>query len=181
MNIVLIGMRGAGKSNVSRRLAVLSKRSVISTDLLIEYDNGGKSIPEIVAEANGNWKNFRDMEFSVVEKISRLDNVIVDCGGGVVVDIDEQGNEVFSSRKIELLRRNGIIIWLKGDIARLAAKVQHDPDRPALDAVKSAEEMMQRRLPFYEEAADWVIDIEGKTRKKLSKKIFKKLLANSES
>ena len=44
MNLILIGMRGVGKSNLSRRLAVLAKRSVLSTDLLIEYENGGKSI-----------------------------------------------------------------------------------------------------------------------------------------
>ena len=36
MNIIMIGMRGAGKSNVSRRLSVLTKRTVLSTDTLIE-------------------------------------------------------------------------------------------------------------------------------------------------
>ncbi|MES9869037.1 MAG: shikimate kinase [Sedimenticola sp.] len=171
MNIVLIGMRGAGKSNISRRLSVMTKWPVLSTDLLIEYENGGRTIPEIIADSDGDWRSFREMEFEVVRKISRLDNTIIDCGGGIVVDLDENGNEIFSERKIELLRQNGTIVWLKGDIARLAAKVQGDPNRPALDAVRSAEELMHRRLPFYEQAADLIMDLETKKRKKIAKMI----------
>ncbi|MET0022900.1 MAG: shikimate kinase [Sedimenticola sp.] len=176
MNIVLIGMRGAGKSNISRRLSVMTKWPVLSTDLLIEYENGGRTIPEIIADNNGDWRSFREMEFEVVRKISRLDNTIIDCGGGIVVDLDENGNEIFSERKIELLRQNGTIVWLKGDIARLAAKVQGDPNRPALDAVRSAEELMHRRLPFYEQAADLIMDLETKKRKKIAKMIARTLV-----
>ena len=175
MNIVFIGMRGAGKSNLSRRLSVLTKWPVLSTDLLIQYDNGGKSIPEIVAEANGDWRPFREMEYRVVEKVARLDGVIVDCGGGVVVDLDETGREVYSRRKIDLLKRNGYVIWLKGDIARLAAKVRNDQGRPTLDAARSAEEVMRRRLPFYQQAADRIVNIEGKKRKELAREIFASL------
>jgi len=166
MNIVLIGMRGAGKSSISRRLALLTKRPVLSTDHLITYENGGRPIPEIVAEEG--WRAFREMEYEVIEKVARLDNCIVDCGGGVIVDLDEDGNEIFSERKTRLLRDSGKVVWLKGNIARLAAKVQGDPSRPALDAVRSAEEMMNRRLPFYELAADLVVDIEERKRKKLA-------------
>ncbi|MES9936417.1 MAG: shikimate kinase [Sedimenticola sp.] len=176
MNIVLIGMRGAGKSNISRRLSVMTKWPVLSTDLLIEYENGGRTIPEIIADSSGDWRSFREMEFEVVRKISRLDNTIIDCGGGIVVDLDENGNEIFSERKIELLRQNGTIVWLKGDIARLAAKVQGDPNRPALDAVRSAEELMHRRLPFYEQAADLIMDLETKKRKKIAKMIARTLV-----
>ncbi|MEW8014832.1 MAG: shikimate kinase [Candidatus Sedimenticola endophacoides] len=169
MNIVLIGMRGAGKSSISRRLSLLTKRPVISTDLLIEYENDGLGIPGIVAEQG--WTAFREQEFRVIEKVTRLDNLIIDCGGGVIVDLDQDGNEIFSERKVSLLRTSGRVVWLKGDIARLAARVQGDPSRPALDAVRSAEEMMRRRLPFYEMAADLVIDIETDKRKRLAKRI----------
>ncbi|OQX33092.1 MAG: shikimate kinase, partial [Candidatus Sedimenticola endophacoides] len=89
MNIVLIGMRGAGKSSISRRLSLLTKRPVISTDLLIEYENDGLGIPGIVAEQG--WAAFREQEFRVIEKVTRLDNLIIDCGGGVIVDLDQDG------------------------------------------------------------------------------------------
>lgn len=177
MNIILIGMRGAGKSNVSRRLAVLTKRNVLSTDLMIEYENGGKSIAEIIAQSNNDWRAFRDQEYAVVQKVTQLDGAIIDCGGGVIVDLDENGNEVFSDRKVEALRKTGKIVWLKGDIARLAAKTQADKTRPNLDETRSAEEVMRRRLPFYKKAADIVVDIEGKTRSQLAKKIYRKLEA----
>jgi len=174
MNIVLIGMRGAGKSNISRRLSILTKRPVMSSDQLIEYENGGRSIQQIMEDENNDWHKFRDMEYEVIKKITRMDNLIIDCGGGVIVDLDENGNEIFSERKVDLLSQNGAVIWLKGDIARLAAKVADDPTRPSLDAVRSAEEVMRRRLPFYKQAADMVLDIEGKKRKSLAKKLAKK-------
>ncbi len=173
MNIVIIGMRGAGKSNVSRRLAVLTKRAVFSTDDMIIYENKGKSIDDIIAENKGNWFAFRDMEYETVSKISHMDGVIVDCGGGVIVDLDDDGKEVFSKRKVKALKENGTVVWLKGDIKRLVDKVEKKADRPTLDSRTSTEELMNRRLPFYEKAADIVIDIEGKKRPEIAEEIVK--------
>ncbi|MDV7339972.1 shikimate kinase [Terasakiella sp. A23] len=175
MNIVLIGMRGAGKSKVSRRLSLLMKRDVLSSDLLIQYDNSGKSIPEIQAENNGDWRIFRDMEYATIQKITALDGNIIDCGGGVIVDVGKDGKEIYSERKVDLLRKNGTIIWLKGDIPRLAAKVKGDAKRPSLSETQSAEDVMRSRLPFYEKAADMVIDIEGKSRKEVAEIIHEKI------
>ena len=49
MNIVLIGMRGVGKTNIARRVCFLTKRPVMSTDVLVEYEVG-LPIPELVAQ-----------------------------------------------------------------------------------------------------------------------------------
>ncbi len=174
MNLILIGMRGAGKSNVSRRLSVLTKRPVLSIDQLIEYENGGRTIAEIIAGQGGDWRKFRDMEYAVVKKVSKLDGAIIDCGGGVIVDLDKDRNEVFSKRKVARLRKTGTIIWLKGNIKRLAAKTKDSAKRPGLDDTRSAEDVMRRRLPFYERAADVTIDIGGKTRQELAEIILKK-------
>lgn len=168
MNVVIIGMRGAGKSNISRRLALLTKRAVMSTDALVVYETGA-GIPDFVAR-NG-WPAFRDQEFRVVEKLAAIDSAIIDCGGGIVVDLDESGTEVLSERKLEALRRLGPVIWLSGDLDRLAAKAAGSATRPVLDERKSARELMERRLPFYEEAADFVIDIEGRKRQQIAQQI----------
>ena len=173
MNIIIIGMRGAGKSNVSRRLAVLTKRTVLSSDTMIEYENGGDAIAEIVAKNGGDWRAFRDMEYEVVRKIATMDGVIVDCGGGVIVDLDADGNEVFSARKVEALKQSGTIVWLKGDIKRLVEKVKNKAERPTLDETRSTEELMHRRMPFYKKAADVIIDIDGKKRPELAENIVK--------
>lgn len=152
MNINLIGMRGVGKSNVARRLAVLSKRPVMSTDTLIEYE-AGVTVAEFVAAHDGDWRAFRDAEFEVLRRLAKMDGLIVDCGGGIIVDL-EDGEERYSSRKVGLLKSGGPVIWLAGDIERLAAKTSVDPTRPSLHARLDAEQVMRRREPFYRRAAD---------------------------
>lgn len=157
---------------MSRRLALLAKRTVLSSDTLIEYENGGKTIAKYIASKKGDWHAFRDLEYRVVKKISKMNDVIVDCGGGVIVDLDADGNEIYSSRKIKALKKSGTIVWLKGDIKRLVDKVKNKPERPSLDDLKSAEEIMNHRLPFYEKAADLIIDIEGKKRQEIADALF---------
>lgn len=161
MNIVLIGMRGVGKTNIARRLAFQLKRPVMSTDVLVEYERGCP-IPQFVEEHG--WPAFRDAELEVVRKLAPMDGLIIDAGGGIVVDLDQEGTEVYSTRKVELLRRKGEIVFLAGDVERLARKVQGDPSRPLLDSRRSAGELMRARLPFYEAAADWTVDVEGRDR-----------------
>ena len=168
MNIVLIGLRACGKSSVSRHLSRLSKRPVLSTDLLVSYEQGGRSIADIVTACQGDWRSFRDMEYAVACKAAVLDGIIIDCGGGMVVDWDDQGREMFSARKVSVLKKNGFVVWLQGDVQRLAQKVQGDATRPALSDSLDIAEVMERRLPFYRQAADWTVDIEGKTRKELA-------------
>ncbi|MBF0622870.1 MAG: shikimate kinase [Magnetococcales bacterium] len=175
MNIALIGMRSTGKSNISRRLSVKTKWPVLSTDLLISYENNGLSIPDIVANSKGDWRGFRDMEYAVIAKCAALDKAIIDCGGGVIVDLDQSGKEIYSSRKMDALKKNCTIIWLKGDIPRLAAKVAKDAGRPSLSEIESAEEIMVRRMPFYEQAADIVVDIEEKKRSEIATEILRAL------
>lgn len=174
VNINIIGMRGAGKSNVSRRLAVLTKRSVFSTDTMIEYEWGGESIMGFIGRT-GDWRAFREVEFEVIRRIVRMDDAIVDCGGGVVVDLDDDGVEVFSERKVDLLRAHGPVVWLRGNVDRLVAKVEAKADRPSLDLRTATKELMMRRLPYYERASDIVIDIEGKSRSELAREIRKTL------
>lgn len=166
VNVAIIGMRGAGKSNVSRRLGFLTKRPVLSTDVLVEYETG-MTIPDYVAEHG--WASFRTRELAIVERIGAMEGVIVDCGGGIVVDLDPaSGEEVFSDRKVRALRDRGPVVWLRGDIDRLAAKTAGDPLRPQLDATRDAADIMRRRLPFYEAAADHVIDVESRKRSEMA-------------
>ncbi len=156
---------------------MLAKRSVLSTDLLIEYENDGKPIAQIITGLKGGWRDFRDLEYKVVKRATRLDGIILDCGGGVIVDLDENGDEVFSERKVALLKKSGTVIWLKGDIARLAKKTRGDERRPNLDQRQDIEAIMRRRLPFYKRAADLTFDINGRKRTELADAIFKMVAA----
>ena len=148
-NIVLIGFRGAGKTVIGRRLARRLKRRLIETDELI-IRVAGMSVKEIV-ERYG-WRGFRELESRVVEEVSRLDDCIVDTGGGVVL----------RRENIDNLKENGIVIWLKADAETVISRIRHDTERPSLTGNKSfveeVEEVLNQRKKMYEDAADYSID-----------------------
>ncbi|OSM06208.1 shikimate kinase [Magnetofaba australis] len=176
MNIALIGPRGAGKSNISRRLSMLTKWPVLCIDLLISYEAEGLTIPQIV-ERYG-WPHFRNLEYEALRKASQLNGVILDCGGGVVVDLDEAGNEIFSDRKVALLKRHeSRVVLLDGDLKRLADKVSSDPNRPELSNALDLEQILRQRMPFYIQAADEIFNIEGKKRKQVAEEIVEHIPA----
>lgn len=168
MNLNLIGPRGVGKSNVARRLSVLTKRPVLATDVLISYETG-LSIPQLV-DSQG-WQGFRDLEGRILTRLAALDELIVDCGGGVIVDVDDDGEERYSDEKVATLKAGGPIVWLRGDLERLAAKTAADPDRPALHQTATALEVMQRREPWYARAADWSIAVQPGQRQQAAEAI----------
>lgn len=168
MNLNLIGMRGVGKSNVARRLSVMCKWPVMSTDVLVNYETG-LSIPQFVAEQG--WPQFRDLEWRILNRLAQMDEVIVDCGGGILVDLDEDGDEVYSERKVAALQQGGPVVWLRGDIDRLAAKTAGDPQRPDLHAHLTAAQIMRRREPWYAQAAQWSIEVRPGERQAVAESI----------
>ena len=167
MNLNLIGMRGVGKSNVARRLSVLTKMPVMATDVLVEYETG-MTIPDFISEHNGDWRAFRDLEFEVLKRLGNLDGLIIDCGGGIMVEVGADGREVYSERKVAQLRQLGPVVWLQGDIARLAAKTAGDPTRPSLHAAMGAQQIMRRREPWYDLAADYRVFVERGLRQEVA-------------
>lgn len=171
-NLVLIGGRGCGKSSVSKRLARLNRHFMLfSLDALIRYESGGATIPEIV-EREG-WSAFREREYAVVERVSAFPSgAVVDCGGGVVVDLDSAGEEVFSKRKVDALRRHGKVVYLWRDPEILLSKIEDDPNRPALSGTHSFLELMERRDAWYREAADWVLDCGERSKREISQEIY---------
>ena len=164
-NLALIGGRGCGKSSIAKRLARCNRNFMLfSLDALIRYESAAASIPEIVAERG--WASFRDLEFEVVAKAAAFSSgALLDCGGGVVVDLDPQGNEIFSERKVDALRAHSRVVYLARDVDYLVSRVGSDPDRPSLSDQHDFKTIMARRDPWYRQAADVVIDCndDGKT------------------
>jgi shikimate kinase len=171
-NLVLVGGRGCGKSSVSKRLARQNRSFMLfSLDALIRYEANAMTIPEIV-EREG-WSGFREREFAVVQRGSAFrSGALVDCGGGVVVDLDPAGQEIFSTRKVDALRRNGLLVYLRRDPEVLMKKVTGDPNRPALSDRQSFLELMERRDPWYIEAADLVLECEGIPKDEIAAEIL---------
>lgn len=148
-NIVLIGYRGTGKTVVGKKLAEMLGRKLIEMDKLI-IEKAGMSISEIIE--NYGWDRFRDLESEVAEKVSQLNNCIIDTGGGVIL----------RSENVENLKKHGIIILLKADIESIIKRIKDDNQRPSLTRTKSfvdeVEDVMKQRKTMYEDAADFCID-----------------------
>ena len=152
MNVALIGPRGAGKSTLARLLAVETGWTALSTDTLVSYEADGASIAELVAASGGSFADFREREHQVLRKAGRLHDVILDCGGGIVVDLGQDGEEHLSERKLRLLREQSLVFFLLPRLEDVAAEIAGDQRRPSLGSA-SPREIYERRLPWYRRAA----------------------------
>jgi shikimate kinase len=163
MNIVLIGYRGTGKSVVGELLAQKLNRETISMDAEI-VKKAGMSIPEFV-EKNG-WPKFRDVETEVARELAERDNIIVDCGGGIIE----------RPENIPALRTNGVIFLLQASVDVIVSRIADGSERPALTEGKTfteeVAEVLDRRIPLYNEAAQHTINTDNMTQEQVADSIL---------
>jgi shikimate kinase len=147
-NIVLIGFMAAGKTMIGRALARRLKRPFFSTDVLVE-EKEKRTIRQIFEQSGEAY--FRSVENGVVKQLANQQGVIIDCGGGVVLN-----NENFTE-----LRKNGIIIHLKASPEVVYQRIKGESNRPLLnvpDPLARVRELYEQRLPLYNQA-DMVVDV----------------------
>jgi len=149
MNIVLIGIRGSGKSKLGQLIADKLKREFIDIDNIIEKDNG-KTISEIV-DKHG-WEHFRKLENIATEKISKIKNTVIATGGGTVLN----------EENMTALKKNGSIIYLKVSPEVCAKRIKDSTERPALTNEKTLEDEIKKifseRNKLYKKNADYIFE-----------------------
>ncbi len=98
---------------------------------------------------------FRQRELEIASKISEYMNCVVATGGGMVTVSD----------CIKLLRKNGIIIWLKVPFEGIMDRIKEDVSRPLAHGKnkKQLEAMFKIRSQLYDKCCDKSIDLSGKT------------------
>jgi len=163
MNIVLIGMRGSGKTTIGKLLAKRLGKQFIEMDELI-VQRLGQSIPEIVNRYG--WQKFRDVEEEITREVAGLDNVVNATGGGVVT----------REENIRELKQKGKLVWLKANTDTLLRRIGNDQSRPSLTGKSQREDMeavLAERSPIYERVADFIVDTEGKMPEELAEAIAK--------
>ena len=164
MNIVLIGMRGSGKSTVGKQLSEGLSRKLIETDLLIEKK---VSLPIKDYLNKFGWPKFREIEKAVIKEISNTDNAIIATGGGVVTNQDN----------MNILKNNAITIYLKSSVLTLFNRTKGDKKRPLLTRTKSrlkdVENTLLKRANLYEEYADLIVVNEIRSIDNIIKEIIK--------
>jgi shikimate kinase len=135
-------------------LAARLGREVISTDVEI-VKRSKQSIPEIVAQQG--WESFRDVESAVCRDLAGRDQLVIDTGGGAVL----------RPQNVEVLKRNGKLIWLTATVETIAARIGGDTQRPSLTGTKSfveeIAEVLHDRTPKYQAAADYVIQTDDRS------------------
>ncbi len=140
--LVLVGLMGAGKSCIGRRLATRLDLPFVDADREIE-EAAGCSIPEIF-ERHGE-QAFRDGERRVILRLLDGPVCVLATGGGAFMD----------ARTRAAIRDHGVSIWLRADLELLSRRVSRRNDRPLLlvdDPRRKLEELMALRHPVYAEA-----------------------------
>ncbi len=147
-SIVLVGLMGAGKSSIGRRLAQRMALDFVDADTEIERA-AGCTIEEIFARFGE--PAFRDGERRVISRL--LEDrapIVLATGGGAFMDPETR----------EAIRRFGISVWLRADLDVLLRRVGRRSNRPLLkqgDPRDVLERLMALRNPVYAEA-DLVVD-----------------------
>lgn len=149
MNVVLVGYRGTGKSEVARLLGEAHGLRVVSLDEEL-IKKAGQPIPEVVADRG--WPGFRDLEEEIVRTFAAGDGQVIDCGGGV---IEREAN-------FAPLRAAGPVIWLTAKPETIVDRIGGDDQRPSLTGTKSFTEevceVLDRRMPLYQQIAHHQVD-----------------------
>lgn len=141
--LVLVGLMGAGKSSIGRRLAQRLGVDFVDADTEIE-SAAGRSIPEIFEELGE--PAFRDGERRVIRRLleDRIPHILA-TGGGAFMAPDTR----------TAIKDKGLSLWLKADIDTLFERVSRRTNRPLLktaDPKETLRGLMTVRYPVYAEA-----------------------------
>lgn len=135
-SVVLVGMMGAGKSSVGRRLAARLGIPFVDADTEIEKA-AGMRIPDIFATRGE--PEFRLGEARVIARLLDDGPQVLATGGGAVMNASTR----------DLIREKGVSVWLKADLDVLLRRTRRRGDRPLADRLK---DLLPKREPVYAQA-----------------------------
>ncbi len=147
-NIYLIGLMGAGKTTMGKKLARALGWPFYDSDRVIE-ESTGVSIP-MIFEYEGE-QGFRDREQEVITQLTGLSGIVLATGGGAI--LREQNRRQ--------LKDNGLVVYLQCSIDRILQRTRRDSQRPLLQTEnprQKLEQLLKEREPLYRECADITVD-----------------------
>lgn len=152
-NIFLIGLMGAGKSTIGKQLARELGKDFRDSDSEIEKRTG-VSI-DVIFDIEGE-QGFRRRETGMLKELVEKRGIVLATGGGAVLAAENQ----------QLLRDNGLVIYLRATAEHLAGRVRLDRRRPLLqsgDKLAKIRELLTQREPIYQQLADMVIETNNRS------------------
>ncbi|MGF6990914.1 shikimate kinase [Lachnospiraceae bacterium PM6-15] len=164
-NIYFIGFMGVGKSTISYRVSRILKKKIIDTDRELEKRQG-KAIHEIFTEKGELY--FRKLESELLREISQQTDLIISCGGGMILKEENR----------KLMKDSGIVVLLTATINTIYRRVALNDRRPLLKGKKTKAHlraMYSKREPIYKELADIEVSINRKTVSMISEEVITKV------
>ncbi|MDR2462080.1 MAG: hypothetical protein LBD05_02655 [Mycoplasmataceae bacterium] len=139
---------GSGKTTIASGLlnkSKINKFKIIDIDSLIVKETK-MSINDIFAKYGEKY--FRDLETRTLEKISKEDNLIVSCGGGIIL----------RDENLKIMKESGYVIYINRTIKNIISTI-NTSTRPLLkDGVKKIREIFKKRKQRYFSSADYIIE-----------------------
>jgi shikimate kinase len=166
---VLIGFRGTGKSIIGKKLASSLGVEYVSTDDLIRQ-HFNLSITEIIEQYG--WTLFRKKESEIIKSLKSKDNVVIDTGGGSILNNANRKN----------LKQNAIVIQLTAYKKDIYERITIGDDRPVLTSAtyskkvsmkREIAELIESRKELYNSISDITINTSKNDIKKTIRIIFK--------
>jgi shikimate kinase len=164
-NIFLIGPMGSGKTAVGRQLARLFRYTFHDSDADIEAKTG-VDIP-FIFEKEGEV-GFRLRERESIDRLTRLDSIVLATGGGAVIDP--------ANRKA--LAERGVVVYLATSVDQQLERTRHGRHRPLLtdtDPAQKLNELMTGRAVLYDEIADLTVTTDGRRVQLVAEEIHQEL------
>ena len=140
--LVLVGMMGAGKTTVGRRLAARLGRHFVDSDEEVEKA-AGMTIEDIFA-AHGE-ADFRAGEVRVIARLLKDRDLVLGTGGGAFMNAETRG----------LVKSSAVSVWIKADFELLFQRVQRRSNRPLLKTANprgTLQDLIDKRYPVYAQA-----------------------------
>jgi len=164
-NIFLIGPMGSGKSAVGRHLARLCHLTFYDSDADIEAKTGVDI--SFIFEKEGE-AGFRSREKESIERLTRLESIVLATGGGAVIEADNR----------RVLAERGIVVYLETSIDQQLERTRHARHRPLLndtDPEEKLKELMLRRAALYAEIANIKVSTNGRRVQLVADEIHQQL------
>lgn len=151
-HIILVGMRGSGKSHVGRMIARKLGLPFIDMDIVIQ-NQIGMTIQEMV-EKHG-WDFFRNAEYEVLSHLQHFRSSVIATGGGLPL----------AERNRELLKVMGVVVWIFAPLSLIVHRLQnskatHRPSLTGKNIIEELEEVYNQRKDIYRGVSQFVFSSE---------------------
>lgn len=165
-NIMLIGFMGTGKSTVSSYLSKWLSMEEVDLDAMIVLKTG-TSIAQLFEQFGEEY--FRDLETKTLIEVQQREQLIVSCGGGIVL----------RDENVRAMKEHGKIVLLTATPETVYERIKDSKNRPILNGNMNVEyiaQLMEKRRERYLQCADIIINTDDKSVKQISEEIAQKLL-----